>query len=144
MIGIEIHSEAFEQELNEVQLRVHSMSDTLMEVADIVEHYAKPLVPVDTTRLITSFKAIPLGESEGMIEVEVGYSAIDPRDYYDYARYTHEGIDYRTGEPIVWHRKGAERLYLKKGLDRSFKDSMTLVKGDYLSLFRGLGKIEYD
>lgn len=145
MIGVEIHTEAFEQGLTEIQLQVHTMSDTLMEVARLVESVAEPLVPVDTRRLMDSFSAVPTGKaSKGWIEVEIGYSAIDPRDFYDYAEYTHTGIDWRTGEPINWHKQTAESQYLLKGLHNSFEDSMQLIKGDYLSLFTRIGEVEYD
>lgn len=144
MIGIEIHSEAFENELNEIQLRVRSMSDTLTTVAHLVESNTEPLVPVDTTRLLKSFVAVPTGKAtKGIIEVEIGYSAHDPRDYYDYAEYTHTGIDYRTGDLIHWQKQGAEREYLIKGIVRSEEEAIKLIEGDYLSLFGGIGKISY-
>ena len=136
MIGVEIHTEAFEQELTEIQLRVHTMSNTLMEVARLVESNAEPLVPVDTTRLLRSFRAVPTGEAhKGWIEVEIGYSALDPRDNYDYAEYTHTGIDYRTGGEIKWHKPTAQREYLIKGIVRSEGEAMKLIENDYLSMF---------
>lgn len=151
MMGIEIHTEEFEQALTEVEMRVHTMVNTLQEVARLVESTAEPLVPYDfdkprsSPHLLDSFVAVPTGEaSRGWIEVEIGYSALDPRDYYDYAEYTHKGIDYRTGSPIHWQKPTAESQYLLKGLNRSFDDAMRLIKGDYLSMFGGLGTIEYD
>ena len=151
MIGIEIHSEEFEQALSEVEMKVHTMVNTLQEVARLVESTAEPLVPYDFNKprssphLLDSFVAVPTGEAHnGMIEVEIGYSVLDPRDNYDYAEYTHIGIDYRTGDLIHWQKGSAESQYLLKGLNRSFEESMRLIKGDYLSMFGGLGTIEYD
>jgi hypothetical protein len=144
MMGIEIHTEEFEQALTEVEMRVHTMVNTLQEVARLVESNTEPLVPVDTTRLLTSFVAVPVGKAtKGLIEVEIGYSAHDPRDYYDYAEYTHTGIDYRTGDEIQWHKSTAQREYLIKGIVKSENEAFKLIEGDYLSLFRGLGTISY-
>ena len=93
MIGIEIHTEEMEQYLSEMEIRVRTMTDTLQTVAHIVESNTEPLVPVDTGRLMGSFVSVPISENKGWIEVEIGYSVHDPRDYYDYAEYTHTGID---------------------------------------------------
>lgn len=138
MIGIEIHTEEMEQYLSEMEIRVRTMTDTLQTVAHIVESNTEPLVPVDTGRLMGSFVSVPISENKGWIEVEIGYSVHDPRDYYDYAEYTHTGIDYRTGSEIRWHKPSAQREYLIKGIVRSESEAMKLIEGDYLSLFKGV------
>ena len=138
MIGIEVHTEELEQYLSEMEIRIRTMIDTLQTVAHIVESNAEPYVPVDTGRLMGSFVSVPISENKGWVEVEIGYSVHDPRDYYDYAEYTHTGIDYRTGDEINWHKPSAQREYLIKGIVRSEKEAMRLIEGDYLSLFKGV------
>lgn len=138
MIGIEVHTEELEQYLSEMEIRIRTMTDTLQTVAHIVESNAEPYVPVDTGRLMGSFVSVPISENKGWVEVEIGYSVHDPRDYYDYAEYTHTGIDYRTGDEINWHKPSAQREYLIKGIVRSEKEAMRLIEGDYLSLFKGV------
>ena len=138
MIGIEVHTEELEQYLSEMEIRIRTMIDTLQTVAHIVESNAEPYVPVDTGRLMGSFVSVPISENKGWVEVEIGYSVHDPRDYYDYAEYTHTGIDYRTGSEIRWHKPSAQREYLIKGIVRSESEAMKLIEGDYLSLFKGV------
>ena len=138
MIGIEVHTEELEQYLSEMEIRIRTMTDTLQTVAHIVESNAEPYVPVDTGRLMGSFVSVPISENKGWVEVEIGYSVHDPRDYYDYAEYTHTGIDYRTGMEINWHKPSAQREYLIKGIVRSESEAMRLIEGDYLSLFKGV------
>ena len=138
MIGIEVHIEELEQYLSEMEIRIRTMIDTLQTVAHIVESNAEPYVPVDTGRLMGSFVSVPISENKGWVEVEIGYSVHDPRDYYDYAEYTHTGIDYRTGSEIKWHKPSAQREYLIKGIVRSENEAMKLIEGDYLSLFKGV------
>lgn len=138
MISIEVHTEELEEYLSQVELQVMAMQQTLIDVAHIVELNVQPLVPVDTGRLMGSFVAVPTGKSsQGWVEVEIGYSVHDPRDNYDYAEYTHTGIDYRTGSEIQWKKPSAQREYLIKGIVRSEDESMRLIEGDYLSLFKG-------
>ena len=138
MIGIEVHTEELEQYLSEMEIRIRTMTDTLQTVAHIVESNAEPYVPVDTGRLMGSFVSVPISENKGWVEVEIGYSVHDPRDYYDYAEYTHTGIDDRTGDEINWHKPSAQREYLIKGIVRSENEAMRLIEGDYLSLFKGV------
>lgn len=143
MIGIEIQTLELEEYLSTVQMQVYTMRNTLMTIADMVELDTEPLVPYDYNKpwgqphLQTSFKAVPISDNEGWIEVELGYSAIDPRDGFDYAEYTHTGIDYRTGNLIKWQKATAQREYLIKGIVRTEGEAMKLIEGDYLSLFRG-------
>lgn len=144
MIGITVITEELEQYLSEMEIRVRTMTNTLMTIADMIELNTEPLVPYDYNKpwgrphLQTSFKAVPISDNEGWVEVELGYSAIDPRDSFDYAEYTHTGIDYRTGNEINWQKSTAQREYLIKGIVRSESEAMKLIEGDYLSLFKGV------
>ena len=149
MFSVEVHTAEFEEMLTEVQLRVHTMSNTLMEVARLVESNTEPLVPYDFDKrvgehLVDTFVAVPTGKAtKGWVEVEIGYSVHDPRDGYDYAEYTHTGIDYRTGGEIRWHKATAQREYLVKGIVKSESEAMKLIENDYLSMFGGLGRVKY-
>lgn len=138
MITIEVNDEEFQEWIIETQEQVVSvMISTLQSIATIIEYNADPLVPEDTSRLRRSFFSVPVGlTTEGFIEVEIGYSAHDPRDYYDYAEYTHTGIDYRTGDYIQWHKPSAQNEYLVKGIILSERDAFRLIETDYISLFR--------
>ena len=144
MITIEIHDEGFQQYLSEVQMQVHNMISTLMEVAKIVELQSRTYVPVDTTRLEQSFKAVPTGEAhKGFIEVEIGYSTLDspipPKNYYDYALVTHEGYRVVGGKKIYFHWKKdkARDHYLWWGMYSAEQNgAFELIEGDYLSIWR--------
>lgn len=127
--------------LEEVQLKVHTMVYTLLNIAHILETNTEPLVPYDYNKpwggqhLQTSFMQVPISDYNGWIALEVGYSSRD-KDGYDYAEYVHTGIDYRTGGVISWHKSTATREFLIKGIIRTEAEAMTLIEGDYLSLFR--------
>lgn len=139
LITIEVHDEQFRQYLTEVQLAVHNMWNTLQEVSKIVELQTRKFVPVDTTRLERGYfeRREPSKFGQEMI---VGFQAIDPRDGYNYALYTHEGIDYRTGRPIRWHKPSARDHYLWWGMFSAERTgAFELIEGDYLSLWRNGG-----
>lgn len=142
-ITIEIHDEQFRQYLTDVQMAVHNMIDTLMTVAHIVETQAEPYVPVDTTRLLKSFKAVPTGEAHrGFQEVEIGYSSLDspipPKHYYDYAWITHEGG--RNGVRFHFQKPSARDHYLWWGMYSAERSgAFEVIEGDYLSIWRNGG-----
>lgn len=144
LIEIEIHDEAFRQFLTDVQFQVHNMIDTLMSVAHIVEQQAEPFVPVDTTRLLQSFKAVPTGKAhKGFQEVEIGYSTLDspipPKHTYDYAWITHEGG--RDGKRFHFQKATARDHYLWWGMYSAEQNGVfELIESDYLSLFMQGGR----
>ena len=94
MFFIEVHDEEFQNWLNSIELRIQTMRQTLLDIAEMIELNTQKFVPYDYNKpwsdnhLETSFRAVPTGNPrEGFIEVEIGYSSIDPRDGYDYADY---------------------------------------------------------
>lgn len=144
MILIEVNDAEFRTWLTQMEYRIQTMVNTLMSVAQLVELNTQRFVPYNYDKpwgeehLETSFVAVPTGEArEGFIEVEVGYSAIDPRDGYDYAEYVHTGIDWRTGSPLNFQKSTAQAQYLWKGLELSEEQGFREIETDYLSLFRG-------
>ena len=137
MIKFEVHDEEFLSWLDSLQYKIQIMSRTLMEIAKTVEMQGRQFVPVDTTALEQSFRAVPVSESNSLIAVEMGYSSLNPRDGYDYAEYTHIGIDWRTGRPLNFQKKGATAKYLYKAVDLAMAEGWVEIEGDYLSLFRG-------
>ena len=136
MIKFEVHDEEFLLWLDSLQYKIRMMSRTLMDIAHTVEMQGRKFVPVDTTRLEMSFRAVPISNN-GFIAVEMGYSALDPRDNYDYAEYVHTGIDYRTGKPLNFQKRDATSQYLYKAVDMAMAEGWVEIEGDYLSLFRG-------
>lgn len=143
MIFLEVHDEEFQSWLNTVEFRVRTMVQTLINISKIIETNTQKLVPYDYNKhwegqhLETSFVAVPTGEAkEGLIEVEIGYSSIDPRDGYDYAEYVHTGYDYRTGKPLHFQKATAQARFLWTGVTLSRKEGFQEIKTDYLSLFR--------
>ena len=143
MIYIEVHDEEFQSWANSLMVRIQTMMQTLLNIAQIIELNTQKFVPYDYDKpwggqhLETSFQAVPTGNPrEGFIEVEIGYSSIDPRDGYDYARYVHEGYDYRTGRPLHFQKATAQARYLWTGVTLSRKEGFEEIKTDYLSLFR--------
>lgn len=143
-ITIEIHDEQFRQYLTEVEMQVHNMIDTLMRVAHIVETQAEPYVPVDTTRLLQSFKAVPTGKAhKGFQEVEIGYSTLDspipPRHSFDYAWITHEGV--RNGKRFHFKKPTARDHYLWWGMYSAERTgAFEVIEDDYLSIWRNGGR----
>jgi len=145
MFYIQVHDEEFRTWLERVEIQIRMMVNTLMSVAELVELNTQRFVPYDYNKhweaehLETSFVAVPTGhQREGFIEVEIGYSAIDPRDGYDYADYVHTGIDYRTGKPLRFQKSTAEDHFLWKGLELSEEAGFREIETDYLSLFRSV------
>lgn len=143
MFVLEVHDEDFQGWMDTVEVRIRTMMQTLLDIAQIVEMNTQKLVPYDYNKpwgeqhLETSFKAVPTGYArEGWIEVETGYSSLDPRDGYDYAEYIHDGVDYRTGKPLHFQKQTAEDHYLFKGIELSRKEGFQEIATDYLSLFR--------
>ena len=136
MFFIEVHDEEFQTWLNSLETRIQVMRQTLLDIGHMVEMQGRKFVPVDTTRLEMSYRSY-LDSGEGFIEIQMGYSALDPRDNYDYADYIHTGIDYRTGEPLNFQKTGAEAQYLYKAIDMAEAEGFKEIKTDYLSLFKG-------
>lgn len=139
-ISIEVHDEGFQSWVSTLEMQISVMKQTLINIAHIVELSADKYVPIDTRNLRDSFFVMPFDSSsmDGMIEVEFGYSPIDPRDGFNYGEYTHTGIDYRTGNAINWHRPSAQAEYLEKGLIETESEIFREIEGDYLSLFRSV------
>lgn len=137
MIKFTVQDEEFLSWLDSLRYKIQTMTRTLMDIAHIVEMQGRQFVPVDTTRLEQSYRAVIVSESSEMIAVEMGYSSLDPRDGYDYAEYTHIGIDWRTGKPLNFKKKGATAQYLYKAVDMAMAEGWVEIEGDYLSLFRG-------
>lgn len=144
MISIIVHDEEFQTWLNSLEVRIHMMMQTLIDVAQLVEQNTELLVPYDYNKkwggqhLQTTFKAVPTGDPQaGFIEVEMGYSSLNPRDNFDYADYTHRGVDWRTGNPLRFQKSTAQAQYLWKGMALSEKAGFREIETDYLSLFRG-------
>ena len=141
MIKFEVHDEEFVTWLDSLQYKIQTMTRTLMEIAKTVEMQGRKFVPVDTTRLEQSFKAVPVSETSELIAVEMGYSAlaspIAPKTSFDYAEYVHIGIDHRTGKPLNFQKPSATPQYLYKAIDMAMAEGWVEIKGDYLSLFRG-------
>ena len=142
MILIEVHDEGYQNWVTGVLGQVKTMVDTLQSIAHMIEMQGREFVPVDTTRLERSFRSVPVSETVGIYEVELGYSALDPRDNYDYAEYVHIGIDYRTGKPLNFQKPNATSEYLFKAVEMSEAEGIKLIEMDYLSLFKG-AIIEY-
>lgn len=143
MIFVEVHDEDFQEWLNSLAFRINVMKQTLLDIAQLIELNTQRLVPYDYNKhwegqhLEKSFHAVPTGNPrKGFIEVEIGYSSLNPRDYYDYARYVHEGVDYRTGRPLHFQKPTAQDHYLWKGISLSEKEGFQQIKTDYLSLFK--------
>lgn len=144
MFFIEVHDEEFQNWLNSLELRIKTMRQTLLDIAQLIELNTQKFVPYNYDKpwggdhLETSFKAVASGDpQQGMIEVEIGYSSIDPRDGYDYAQYVHTGVDYRTGKALNFQKSTAEDHYLWKGIALSEKEGFKEIETDYLSLFKG-------
>ena len=144
MILVEVHDEGFQRWLSTLEVRLTTMIQTLMNVAQIIELNTQKLVPYDYDKpwggqhLETSFKAVPTGNPvKGFIEVEIGYSSIDPRDGYDYAEYVHQGYDWRTGKPLHFQKATAQARYLWTGVTLSRKEGFKEIETDYFSLFGG-------
>lgn len=138
-VTIEVQDEGFQQWISNIEMQISTMKQTLINIAHIVELTTDKYVPVDTHRLAESFFVMPFDSSsmDGMIEVEFGYSPIDPRDGFNYGEYTHTGIDWRTGEPINWQKPSARAEYLEQGFIETEDEIFREIEGDYLSLFRG-------
>lgn len=141
---VEVHDEEFQNWLNSIELRIQTMRQTLLDIAKMIELNTQKFVPYDYNKhwegehLEKSFKAVPTGNpQEGFIEVEIGYSSIDPRSWFDYAEYVHTGIDWRTGKPLNFQKATAQRHYLWKGMELSEADGFREIETDYLSLFKG-------
>lgn len=144
MFFIEVHDEEFQTWLNSLEIRIQTMRQTLLDIAQLIELNTQRFVPYNYDKpwggdhLENSFKAVPSGNpQEGFIEVEIGYSSLDPRDWYDYADYIHTGIDYRTGKPLNFQKATAEDHYLWKGMALSEAEGFREIETDYLSLFKG-------
>lgn len=144
MIFVEVLDEEFQAWLNTLEVRIQTMRQTLLDIAEMIELNTQRFVPYDYNKpwteehLETSYKYAPSGNpQEGFIEVEIGYSAIDPRDGYDYADYIHTGVDYRTGKPLHFQKSTAEDHYLWKGMELSKAEGFREIETDYLSLFKG-------
>ena len=142
MIIVEVHDEDFQLWLSTLEVKIKTMKQTLMDVAQLIEMNTQKLVPYDYDKpwggqhLEKSFKAHPTGfEKEGFIEVEIGYSSIDPRTYFDYAEYVHTGIDWRTGKALNFQKATAEAQYLWKGIALSEAEGFKEIETDYFSLF---------
>ena len=138
LITFRVEDDSFELWLDSLQYKmVEVMKATLLNIAHTVEMQGRKYVPVDTTRLEMSYRAVTLSESANLIEIQMGYSALNPKDNYDYAEYTHIGIDYRTGKPLRFQKTGATSQYLFKAVDEAMVQGWQEIEGDYLSLFRG-------
>jgi len=144
MIYVEVHDEEFQEWASSVISRVSIMVQTLMDIAEIIELNTQKFVPYDYDKpwggqhLEKSFQAVPTGNPrEGFIEVEIGYSSLDPRNWFDYAEYTHRGYDWRTGRPLHFQKATAQAMYLWTGVTLSRKEGFQEIETDYLSLFRG-------
>lgn len=139
-VSIEVHDEEFQRWVSTIEMQISTMVQTLINIAHIVELGTDKYVPVDTHRLAESFFVMPFDSSSmnGMIEVEFGYSPIDPRDGFNYGEYTHTGIDWRTGNLINWHKPSASARYLELGLIETESEIFREIEGDYLSLFRSV------
>ena len=142
MIFVEVHDEEFQTWLSTMEVRIQTMKSTLMDVAQLIELNTQRLVPYDYDKpwggqhLEKSFKAHPTGLSrEHFIEVEIGYSSIDPRTNFDYAEYVHIGTDWRTGKPLHFQKSTAEAEYLWKGIALSEAQGFKEIETDYFSLF---------
>ncbi len=139
---VEVHDEAFQNWATGVEMQIKTMVNTLQSIAHMIEMQGREFVPVDTTRLERSFRSVPISEGAGLYEVELGYSALGPRDNYDYAEYVHIGIDYRTGKPLNFQKPSATSRYLFKAVEMSEAEGIKMIEMDYLSLFAG-AVIEY-
>jgi len=144
MFFVEVQDEEFQLWLNSLELRIQTMKQTLLNIAEMVELNSQKFVPYDYNKpwggqhLETSFKAVPTGDpQDGFVEVEIGYSSLDPRNWFDYAEYVHIGIDYRTGKPLNFQKATAEDHYLWKGMVLSEAEGFREIEADYLSLFKG-------
>lgn len=144
MFYIEVHDEEFQTWLNSLEVRIKTMRQTLLDIAQLIELNTQKFVPYDYNKswggqhLETSFKAVPTGDpQEGFIEVEIGYSSIDPRNNFDYADYIHTGVDWRTGKALHFQKATAEDHYLWKGMALSEAEGFREIETDYLSLFKG-------
>ena len=139
MISLRVEDEEFQSWLTSLEYRIFIMKDTLMNIAHTIEMQGRKFVPVDTTRLEQSFKAVPITETKGLIEVEIGYSSLDspiaPKTYFDYADYVHTGIDWRTGKQLNFQKPDAEPYYLYKAIAMSEQQGFREIESDYLSLF---------
>lgn len=139
MISFKVDDEEFQTWLTSLEYRVSIMKETLLSFAHMIGMQGRKFVPVDTTRLELSYKAVPIGGSKEFIEVELGYSSLDspiaPKTYFDYAEYVHTGIDWRTGKALNFQKIGAEAKFLWRAIETSEKEGWRLVETDYLSLF---------
>ena len=106
------------------------MVNTMINLAEMIDLNTRPLTPVETERLRTSFKYVITERSSDFIEVEIGYDATDPYDGYMYAEYQHE----TTG---LNHPRGGGAFYLTRGIKKSIADGFDMIERDYMSLFGG-------
>lgn len=121
-----------------VQGRYFRMLRTMIDVANLIRANTNHRVPLDTGRLEESFKWRVIEYNREMIEVEIGYDAVDPKSGFHYAEYQHE-------LPTSSHYKSAnrrgemrgEQFYLVKGIQASESMAYEIIESDFLSLFGG-------
>ena len=107
-----------------------TMTQTLINVAEMIDLNTRPRVPVETERLRRSFKYVITEKTSDFIELELGYDATDPKSGFTYAEYQHETTGLR-------HPRGGEAFYLFKGIKSSLGDAFDMIETDYMSLFGG-------
>lgn len=136
MISFIVDSSDFEEEMNYARSEFQRMAQTLIDVAHLIELNTRPLVPYEYGELESSFNFVIVENNPNLIELELGYDAIDERDGYHYAEYQHEGINWRTGSPLHYQRATATDHFLVKGIQLSENEVMVEIEKDYMSLFR--------
>ena len=155
-ITIEVEDEKFQSWLKRTKDGFRSMSETLKDVAQVVNENTLPITPFETGKLGRSFKWSVLENNSKFQIVQLRMSALNPRTGYDYAWIQHEadyghyeissydGKAYKSnphrkyindsdGWSIIAHK--GQRYYLRDGVLHSQEDAFEMIEEDYLSLF---------
>ena len=125
--------------LSTVRGRYFRMLRTMLDVKDLIHANTNQRVPLDTGRLEESYFYKTLTYNRELIEVEIGYDAVDPKSNFHYAKYQHDlptESHYRRA-----NRKGqmrGEQYYLVEGIKASKSMVYELIETDYASLFGGI------
>jgi len=117
----------FQDWLLELENKFTTMVQTMIDVAHLVESNTMWRVPLETGRLEHSYKFVVVENNPNLIEVEIGYDAVDPKSGFMYAEYQHENE--------LNHPFRGEQFYLKNGIQSSTNEAMVMIEKDYFSLF---------
>lgn len=133
ILRVELNTSEFDKAMKEKVNKVKEVfNETSYERLEILNEHTEAKVPYRTGRLRASLMRGNTVVSDGAyLTQEFEYSALDPRDNYDYALVTHEG-GYGSVE-FDFKYPTATDHYLIKGLDEAYpyimKELVNDIKG---------------